>query len=161
MQRGDGMDFRGAAQSLRRSFGEAEVADFPLPHQFRHCADSFLDRSRGIDAVLVVKVDNIDAQAAQAGLTGATYVVRLAADGAHCGVCGIANDSELRGQHDLIAFALDRPAHQLFIYIWPVDVGGVEEVDAKFECAVNGGDGFIVITWTVKLRHAHAAEAEG
>ena len=155
------MDFHGAAQSLRRSFGEADVADFSLPHQLRHCADSFLDRSRGIDAMLVVKVDGIDAQAAQAGIAGAADVVRFAADAAHRGVCGIADDPELGGQHDLIAFAFDRPAHQLFIDVWPVDVGGVEEVDAKFERAMNGGDGFIVIAWAVKLRHAHAAEAFG
>ncbi len=134
---------------------------FPCSDKLRHCAHRFFDRSCGIDAMLVVKVDGINAQAAQAGLTGAADVVRFAADASRRGVCGVADDAELGGQHDLIAFAFDRPAHQLFIYVWPIYVGGVEKVDAKFERAMNGGDGFIVIAWAVKLRHAHAAEAFG
>jgi hypothetical protein len=73
----------------------------------------------------------------------------------------VANDSEFGREHNLIALAFDRPADQLFIDIGTVHVGGIEEVDAEFERAMNGGDRFVVITWTVKLRHAHATEAFG
>src|SRR5258708_6129551 len=112
------------------------------------------------DAVLVVEVDVLDAQPFQTSLAGSLHIVWLAVDAAGIGIAGIADNSELCGQHDLIALALDRASDEFFILVWPVNVGGVEEVNAEFERSVNGRDRFGVIASGVKLRHAHTAEAE-
>ena len=63
-----------AADRLGAGLGEADVADLALLHQFGHRADGLLDRRVGVDAVLVVEVDVVDAQALQRALAAAwTY----------------------------------------------------------------------------------------
>src|SRR6267378_5397744 len=111
--------------------------------------------------MLVIKVDVFDAQPLQTSLAGSLHIVGLAVDAAGIGIAGIADNSKLCGQHDLVALALDRASNEFFILVGPVDVSGVEEVNAEFERSVNGRDRFGVIAAGVKLRHAHAAEAEG
>ena len=111
--------------------------------------------------MLVIKVDVVDAKAAQAAFTRAPNIISLTVDAACVGVGGIADDPKFRGQHDFVALAFDGAAYQFFILVWAVDVRRVEEVDAMFERPVNGGDGLVVIAPAVKLRHPHAAEAEG
>ena len=48
-----------------------EEADLPLVLQPRHLADRILDRHVGVDAVLVIKVDGLDAEPLEARLAGA------------------------------------------------------------------------------------------
>src|SRR5271166_3660072 len=43
----------------------------------------------------------------------------------------------------------------------PVHVGRVEEVDAKFQRAVNRGDRFRVVSAGIELAHSHASEPDG
>ena len=111
--------------------------------------------------MLVVEVDGFDSETAQAGFAGLADVVGLAADAANVGIFGIADDTELRREHDFVAAALDGASDQLFVLMRAVDVGGVEEEDSEVECAVNRGDGFGVVESGVELRHTHAAEAFG
>ena len=59
----------GAAQVGRQRLGEPDEPDLPLLDQLRERADGLLDRRRGVDAVLLVEVDGLDAEAAQARLT--------------------------------------------------------------------------------------------
>ena len=63
LQRGDGMNFVGAANGGGRGFGESEIFYFAGFHEFGHGADGFFDGRFGIDAMLVVEVDVIDAEA--------------------------------------------------------------------------------------------------
>jgi hypothetical protein len=42
-----------------------------------------------------------------------------------------------------------------------VGVGGVEEVHAELERAMDDGGRLVVVVLAVELGHAHAAEAEG
>src|ERR1700675_5173537 len=137
------------------------MSDLALLDQFRQGANRLFDRRIRIDAVLVVEVDVLDAQPLQTSFAGLFHVVGLAAYAADVGIAGIADNSELCGQHEFVALALDRASDEFFILVWSVDVGGIEEVDAEFERAMNGRDRFGVIASGVKLRHAHAAEAEG
>ena len=115
----------------------------------------------GVDAVLVVEVDVVDAQAPQRGLGGLLDVLGPAVEAAGGGVVGVADDPELRGQHDLVAAVGDGAADELLVGVGAVDVGGVEEGDAELEGAVDGGDRLVVVARAVELGHAHAAEAEG
>src|SRR6202167_2075007 len=63
------------------------------------------------------------------------------------------------GEHNLVALAFDRAADKFFVFVRSINVRSIEKVDAEFESAANGGDGFVVIASAVKLRHAHAAQA--
>src|SRR5208337_617966 len=137
------------------------MADLALLDEFRHGANRFLNRRIRIDAVLVVEVNVLDAQPLQTSIAGLLDVVGLAADTADTGVRGIAVYPEFCGQHDLAALALDRASDEFFVLVRPVDIGGVQKSDAEFERTVNGCDRFSVVASGVKLRHAHAAEAEG
>src|ERR1700693_3098196 len=111
--------------------------------------------------MLVIEVDVLDAQPLQTSFAGLLHIVGLAADAAVTGVAGIADNPELCGQHEFVALALDRASDEFFVLVRPVNVGGVEKINAEFERAMNGRDRFGVIASRVKLRHAHTAEAEG
>ena len=45
---------------LGGGFAHAEISDFALFDEIGHGADGFFDRRLGIDAVLVVEIDDID-----------------------------------------------------------------------------------------------------
>src|SRR6266403_5008932 len=137
------------------------MADLALLDQFRQRANRFLNWRIRIDAMLVIEVNVFDAQPLQTSFAGLLHVVGLAVDAAGIGIAGIADNPELCGQHDLVALALDRASDEFFVNVRPVNVSGVEEVNAEFERSVNGRDRFGVIASGVKLRHAHAAEAKG
>ncbi len=63
MQRGDRVNFVGAADSGRGGFGEAEIFHFAGFDQLGHGADGIFDGRVRVDAMLVVEVDVIDAEA--------------------------------------------------------------------------------------------------
>jgi hypothetical protein len=72
----------------------------------------------------------------------------------------MANDSEFCRYEILIAFSLYRAANELFVRVRPVHVGRIEEVDTELECAVDGGDRFVVVAAAVELAHSHAAKPD-
>ena len=53
---------------------------------------------------------------------------------------GVGDEAELRGDHDLVAAALDGPADDLLAEERAVDLGGVDVGDAEVEGAVDGAD---------------------
>src|SRR5262249_51342199 len=108
LQRRDRMDLAGAAHGLDARFGEAEIADLSFLHELRHRADRVLDRRLWIDAVLVIEIDHVDAEALQAALARLPHVVRPAADAAHHVVLWITHDAELGRQRHFLAAPLDR-----------------------------------------------------
>ena len=110
--------------------------------------------------MLVIKVDRLNPQPAQACFARAADVVGPAVHAPRARVGGIANDSEFRGQHDLVALALNRAAHKFLVLERPVNIGRVKKRDAEFERPMNGRDRFVVIASGIELRHAHAAQAE-
>src|ERR1700760_4871274 len=111
--------------------------------------------------MLVVEIDVIDPEPLQAGIAGLANVVGLAVNTPNVGILGIANDAEFGGKYDFVALAFDGSPDQHFVSMRTVHVGSIEEVDAEFESAVNGGDGFCVVASGVELRHAHTAESLG
>ena len=137
------------------------MADLARRDELGHRADGLLDRRLRVDAVLVVEVDVVDAEAPQRVLAARLHVVGAAVDAAHGRVVGVADDAELRRQHDLVAAVGDRPADELLVGVRPVDVGGVQQRHAELEGAVDRGDRLVVVAGAVELAHAHAAEAEG
>jgi alcohol dehydrogenase class IV len=150
----------GAADRLRRGLRQAEVADLALLHELGHRAHRLLDRHGLVDAVLVVEVDLVHAEALERGLARAAHVLRLAVDADPAAVLP-ALVAELRRQHDLVAAVGDRAADEQLVGERPVHVGGVQEVHAELDRAVDGGDRLVLVGAPVELGHAHAAEADG
>jgi hypothetical protein len=68
--------------------------------------------------------------------------------------------AELGGQHHLVAPVGDGTADQPLVGERPVDVGGVQEVAAEVQGAVDGGDRLALVGRAVGLAHPHAAQAE-
>jgi hypothetical protein len=125
-----------APDRLRRGLREPEVAHLALLDELLHRADGLLDRDRLVDAVLVVEVDVVDAEALQRGLAGLAHVVRLAVDAEIAAVLA-ALVAELGGEHDLVAAAGDRAADELLVGERAVHVGGVEEGAPQLERPVD------------------------
>ncbi len=150
----------GAADRLGGCFGQAEVTDLAGAHKIGHGTDRIFDRGGAVDAVLVIEIDMVDAEAAERRVAGLAHVVGLAAD-AEEGAVAAAHIAELRGKDHLVAAAADGAADQLFIPEGAVHVGRIEEVAAEVESAVDRGDRRRVVVGAVKLGHTHAAEADG
>jgi hypothetical protein len=154
------VDRVGAAQRFGAGFGQADVAHLALAHQLRHGAHRVLDRRLGIDPVLVVQVDRLDAEPLQRRLAGLANIVRPAAE-SHVVAVGLAHDAELRRHDDALSTPGDRPADEFLVGADAIDVGGVEQRDAAVERPVDGGDRLVFVAPAVEFRHAHAAETDG
>jgi hypothetical protein len=156
------MDFRGAAKSSGGGFGHAEIFYFSGFDQIGHGADGFFDRGFGVDAVLVVEIDYVDAEAFQAGVATFFDVGRVAADAEEFAVWA-ADVGEFGGKDDFAAAVADGFADEELVFADAVHVGGVEEIAAEVEVAVDDADRFGVVHLggVVEFAHSHAAEAQG
>ncbi len=150
----------GPPQRFGAGFGEPEMTHLALVHQLRHGTDGVLDRRLGVDPVLVIQVDGLDAQALQRRLAGLPHVLGPAADPDEIPV-GFSHDAELRRHDDPVAPPGDGAADEFLVGADAVDVGGVEQRDAAVERPVNGGDRLVLVPPAVEFRHAHAAETDG
>ena len=155
----DGMDLGGAAEGGGSGFGHAEVADFSGGDELGHGSKGVFNGDVGIDAVLVVEVDVVEVEAFEAGVAGLADVFGAAVDAEEFAV-GAAHVAELGGEDDVVAAVADGAADELLVASGAVHVCGVEEVESGVEGAVDDLDGFGVVGGSVKLGHAHAAEAE-
>ena len=160
LQGGDRVHGVRPADGGGRGLGQAEVADLAGLDELGHGADGLLDRDGLVDAVLVVEVDVVDAEALQRGVAGRADVVGAAVDADH-GAVGEALVAELGGELDLVAPAGDGLADELLVGEGAVHVGGVEEGHAEVERPVDGVGAALLVGGAVELRHPHAAEAEG
>ena len=80
----------------------------------------------------------VEAEPPEAVVAGLPDVLRLAADAARRRVGLAADVAELGGEDDLVASAPDGLADQRFVVADAIHIGGVEEVDAEVEGAVDG-----------------------
>src|ERR1700683_1941553 len=101
-----------AADGLRLRLADPERAHLALFDQFRHGAERLFDRHGGVDPVLVIKIDDIDAEPLQARLARTQYI-----SGASIGDLAVpaAKVAELRRQNDVVAAAFDRLADEFLI----------------------------------------------
>ena len=152
------MDLVGAADRPRRGLAEPEEPHFALVHEPGHRADGLLDRDLRVHAVLIVEVDGLHAEPAQARVARARHVLGAAVH-ARTAV-GVPHLTELGGEHRLPSPALDRPADEVFVVAPAVQIGGVEEVDAEVERPVNDPDRHRVVTLAVDAGHGHTAETD-
>ncbi|MNQ78676.1 hypothetical protein D3C85_935970 [compost metagenome] len=149
-------------QGRRRGLAQSQITYLAGADQFGHGADGFFDGHLRVDSVLVIQVEGVHAQALQAAVDGLANVFRSPVDATGGGVGRVADDPELAGQEHPVALAGNGLADQFFIGVRAVHVGGIEQVDAQFQRAVQGGRGFAGIrAGGVEVGHAHAAQADG
>jgi hypothetical protein len=110
--------------------------------------------------VLVIKIDHVHPQPAQARVARAAHVGGRAADAPFHRIVRIEHNPEFRCQDNLLAAALDGFANEFFIDPRSIHIRCVEQRDAEIERAMDGGHGFRVVAFPVKRAHAHAAEAQ-
>ena len=160
LQRADRVRGVRAADGLGRGLGQAQEAHLARLDQLAHGADGLLDRRLGVHAVLVEEVDVVQAQAAQRVVARLLHVLGPAVHAA-LGRVVAADDAELGGQHHLVAAVGDGAAHQLLVGAAAVHGGGVQEVHAQLDRAVDRGHRLGVVALAVELGHAHAAQPLG
>src|SRR5438270_6994323 len=97
------MDSYGTAERVRRRLGQPDIPHLTFTNEIGHGADGIFDGGVRIDAVQVVKIDDVDTEPSQAAFTRAADVLRFAIHASHSGVRRIADDAKLRGQYDLLA----------------------------------------------------------
>ena len=118
--------------------------------------DGLLDRHGGVHAVLIVEVDVVDAQAPERLLERPAHRVRTT-------VGEILSDAELGGEYDVLTTAARERLADLDLRI-AVDLGGVEEVDAQVQGAMDERDGGGVVADAAAVdigdAEAHAAESD-
>ena len=106
--------------------------------------------------MLIVEVDDVDAQAPERLLERPAHRVRAT-------VGGILSDAELGGEHDVLTTAARERLADLDLRI-AVDLGGVEEVDAQVQGAMDERDGGGVVADAAAVdigdAEAHAAESD-
>ena len=135
----------------------AEGADLARVDEVGERAERLVDVGARIEAVDLVEVDPVGAQPAQRALDrlGDPAPRRAAAVGvfAH-------GQADFRGEHDVVAPpAGERLADDLLRLARGVEVGGVDEVDAGVERAVDDPDRVVVIGVAERAEH-HRAEAQ-
>jgi len=103
------MNLGGSAQRLSSSFGKTEIAYLAFLHELCHRANGFFNWSAGIDAMLVIQVDMIDAKPPQTSFTSLADVFWLTIHAARLRISWIANNTKFRSDHNLIALSLPFP----------------------------------------------------
>ena len=134
------------------------MADLALRDELAHRADRLLDRNVAVDAVLVVEVDVIDTEPAQAFLAGRAHVLRPSV---HTPLSAVPVVAELGREHDLLAATGDRLADQQLVGLRAIYVRGVDQVGAELQRTTHGGLTGLLLRRAVGDAHAHAAEADG
>ncbi len=148
-----------AADGFRLGFAQAQRPHLARLHQFAHRAHRILDRHRGIDAMLVVEIDHVDAEPLEAGLAGGLHIGRAAVDSV--GAARLLRLAELGGEHDLGAPAAgQRLAEQRLVVAPAIHVGTVEEGDAAIERVMDDADRLGVVALAVGAGERHAAEPD-
>ena len=147
----------GAPQGRRGDFGEAEVSDLAGLHQFRHGAYRVFDGHFPVEAVQIIEIDAVRAEALKAFVATRGDLVGTSVDAALA--VRVDLRAELRCEYDLVAPRAKHASDQFFVVPEPIGIGGVEEIHADVERAVQGMFRLGRIRLPVALGHAQAAKA--
>src|SRR5258708_26372353 len=152
------MNAVGAANGFRARLAETEKAGLAVRDQPGHGADRLFDRHGWIDAVLIIQIDHLDAEALQAGLAGSDHVLRPPVGYFAPAAAEIA---EL-GRHEYLGTApREGLADNRFILPEPIHIAGVEEPHPTLDSVTNEVYSGPVIAGAVYVGQRHAAEADG
>src|SRR5688500_17164351 len=111
----------------------------------------------------IPQIDSLHAEALQASVARCARVFGPSVDAPLLRLLASGDEAKLGREHRLRAPALQGAPNQPLVLVRTVDVGGVEEVCADVERAVDRRDRLLLValrTLAVALAHAHAAEAD-
>src|SRR6266849_678406 len=160
LHRAQAVDGMGPPDGRGRRLGEAEVAHLALLDEPGHGPHRIRDGDLRVHTVLVVEIDDIDAQPLETRVAGAADIRGTAVDEIALAIRAL-DLAELRGEHRLVAPTLERPAQQLLVVSPTVHVRGVQEVDPQVQRVVDDVDGLGVVALAVGAGHGHAPEPDG
>src|SRR5690348_3683087 len=146
------MDLVRPTDSLGPCLGKSQMTYLALCDELGHRAYRVLDRHGRVDAMLVVEVDDLDAEPLQAGFARLSDVLRTAVDALARRRLDLA---EFGGEHDPVAPPFERAAQELLVVAPAIHVGGIEEVDAVVDGVLDEGDARIVVALAVYARERH------
>jgi hypothetical protein len=143
----------GPGEQPGREVRDAERLDLARPHEPVERLERRLQRHAGIGRVHLVQVDLVDAEAAQARVAGGADAIGVEALPAGVG----DREADLGREHHVVAVAGEPRREGLLREAVVVGVGGVEEVAARVEVAVEHPMRFLARGLRA---HQHRAEAE-
>src|SRR6266567_4618453 len=149
-----------ASDTIGAGFGQSEITQLAGANQLRHRAYGFFDRRLRIDPMLIIEIDAINAEPAQARFAGLLHILRFPVNPAKTWRIRVAQDSELCRDNNAMAFAANSASEKLLIRVRTINVGGIEESNPKVDCAIDGGERFRIVVMAIKFRHAHTAESD-
>ncbi len=123
-------------------------------------APGLFNGDRFVDAIFVVKVNMVDAEALKRSITCPSYIFGLAIYPDPPAVFA-SFVTELGSYHDILSSARDSPAYQALVCEGSVHISGVKQRYAEIKCAVNRGDRLAFVRGAIELAHPHAAETFG
>src|SRR5580693_7196606 len=126
---------------LGPSLAEAQSADLALFDQPGHRADGVFDRNGRIDAMLVVQIDDLDAQPLETGLARADDIFGTAIGDLAAAAADIA---ELGRQDHFGATPLDGLADEFLVMAGPIGVRRIEQRYAPIQRLANKGNSRLV-----------------
>src|SRR6266566_9213149 len=116
-----------ASDTIDAGFGQTEITHLARANQLRHRAYGFFDRCLRIDPMLIIEIDAIHTEPAQARFARLLHILRFAVDAAKPWRIRVAQDSELCRDDNTMAFAANAASEQLLIRVRTINVGGIEE----------------------------------
>src|SRR5262245_59657555 len=148
----------GPADGLRPRLGESQEANLALLHEPSHRSHRVLDRHTGVDAMLVIAIDHVDAQALQAVRARLSDILRPAIDTFSLAVA--AHLTKFSDKHDLISSALNGASNHFLVMSPAIHVGGIEVVNATVDGLANEILRFSVVGGAIDTRQGHAAQPD-
>src|SRR4029079_5874385 len=139
LQRGYRVDTAGASDRLGCCLRKSEISNFSRFHEFRHGADGLFNRRFSIHVMLIVEVDDLDAQTLQRRVAGPSHVLRPAIDAEKLAVFG-SHVAKFFSQETRATPVAYRASDEPLVLEWTVDVCGVEEVNSNLNGPMNGGN---------------------
>src|SRR5947207_3552296 len=106
-----------ASDGIGAVFGQTEITYLAGANQLRHRAYGFFDRRLRIDPMLIIEIDAINAEPAQARFARLLHILRFAVDAAKPWRIRVAQDSELCRDNHMMAFAANSASEQLLIRV--------------------------------------------
>jgi hypothetical protein len=116
--------------------GDAGIENLAGARQIVEAAHDLLGRRYLVRQVQPIEIDAVGLQPLQAGLDRLDHGLAAVADGENTGRA-IDTQSELGGEHEIVATPFQQMAEQLFRFSELVGVGRVDEVTARFDIALE------------------------
>ena len=153
----------GAADRPGGSLRHPEVLHLAGLDEVLDCAGDVFDGHVRVDSVLVVEVDDLDAEPLQRAVDDVLDGLGTTGDPpTRLTFLRVDVPAELRGDHDLVAVGREGLTDELLVVIGAVDLRSVEEGDTEVHCGPEQRDHLLPVgPVAVATAHAHAAEPDG